>query len=84
MVFNAITPAFIKKLRLAVFFCILALFAAHLASAPAQAAPYSAMVFDAHSGEVMYEHDQHLYRHPASLTKMMTLYMVFDKVKKEE
>ncbi len=82
MVFNAITPVFLKKLRLAVFFCILALFAAHLA--PAQAAPYSAMVFDAHSGEVIYEHDQHLYRHPASLTKMMTLYMVFDKVKKEE
>ncbi|MDP2700097.1 D-alanyl-D-alanine carboxypeptidase [Thalassospira sp.] len=45
---------------------------------PAQARTYAGMVIDADTGNVLYEHlpDQKVY--PASLTKIMTLYMVFD------
>ncbi len=48
----------------------------------AQAAPYAALVMDARTGEVLYEKDADRRLHPASLTKMMTLYLVFDAVEK--
>ena len=44
----------------------------------AQAREYSGIVVDARSGKTLYAHDADEYRYPASLTKMMTLYMVFD------
>lgn len=46
--------------------------------APAAQARYSALVVDPNSGAVLFERNANEYRHPASLTKMMTLYMVFD------
>jgi D-alanyl-D-alanine carboxypeptidase len=46
--------------------------------APVAQARYSALVVEADSGEVLYEQSAYELRHPASLTKMMTLYMVFD------
>lgn len=46
--------------------------------APAGAAPYSALVVDADSERVLYSQAADEQRHPASLTKMMTLYMVFE------
>lgn len=39
--------------------------------------PYSAIVVDAATGEVLMARQADSIRHPASLTKMMTLYMVF-------
>jgi len=42
------------------------------------AAPYSALVVDARTGRALYEENAREFRHPASLTKMMTLYLVFD------
>ncbi len=46
---------------------------------PAQAeARYSALVMDADSGEVLFSRHADTRRYPASLTKMMTLYMVFE------
>ncbi|WP_269085889.1 D-alanyl-D-alanine carboxypeptidase family protein [Palleronia pelagia] len=51
---------------------------------PAQAAPYAAMVIDARSGEVLHARNADTRLHPASLTKMMTLYVVFDAVKRGE
>jgi D-alanyl-D-alanine carboxypeptidase len=47
----------------------------------AQAAPRVAeYVVDARNGAVLHERDAHVKLHPASLTKMMTLYLVFEAV----
>nr|WP_274379269.1 serine hydrolase [Rhodophyticola sp. CCM32] len=51
------------------------------AGAPARAAPYAAMVMDARSGEVLHSRNADTRLHPASLTKMMTLYIVFEAVR---
>lgn len=41
-------------------------------------AKHAAIVVDANTGKVLYGSDADAPRHPASLTKMMTLYMVFE------
>ena len=55
------------------------------ASLPAQAqigsARYSSIVVDATSGEVLEEVNADEPRHPASLTKMMTLYLTFEALR---
>ncbi len=48
------------------------------------AAPYAALVMDARSGEVLHSRNADTRLHPASLTKMMTLYVVFEAVRKGE
>ncbi|WP_204115629.1 D-alanyl-D-alanine carboxypeptidase family protein [Shimia biformata] len=48
------------------------------------AAPYAAMVVDARSGEVLHARNADTRLHPASLTKMMTLYIAFEAVKNGE
>ena len=49
----------------------------------AQAAPkQSAIVIDAFSGKVLYSSHADAKRYPASLTKVMTLYILFEKMKK--
>jgi len=50
----------------------------------AQAAPYAAMVMDARSGEVLHSRNADTRLHPASLTKMMTLYVAFEAVRRGE
>ena len=50
----------------------------------AVAAPYAAMVIDARSGEVLHSRNADTRLHPASLTKMMTLYVVFEAVENGE
>jgi D-alanyl-D-alanine carboxypeptidase len=52
--------------------------------AGAQAAPYAAMVMDARNGEVIFARNHDTRLHPASLTKMMTLYVAFEAVKHGE
>ena len=50
-------------------------------SVPAKAAyipPYAEMVIDARTGRVLYALNPDSLRHPASLTKVMTLYMLFE------
>ncbi|WP_121064640.1 D-alanyl-D-alanine carboxypeptidase family protein [Chachezhania antarctica] len=49
-----------------------------------QAAPYAAMVMDARTGEVLHSRNADAKLHPASLTKMMTLYVTFDAIKRGE
>ncbi|NJD08394.1 MAG: D-alanyl-D-alanine carboxypeptidase [Methylococcaceae bacterium] len=51
---------------------------------PAFAVPYSALVAEAESERALYSRNADELRHPASLTKMMTLYMVFDAVARGE
>lgn len=46
----------------------------------AGAAPYAALVMDARTGEVLHSRNADTKLHPASLTKMMTLYVVFHEV----
>ena len=48
------------------------------------AAPYAAMVMDARSGKVLHAENADTRLHPASLTKMMTLYVVFEAVENGE
>lgn len=48
------------------------------------AAPYAAMVMDARTGEVLHSRNANTRLHPASLTKMMTLYIVFAAVERGE
>ena len=61
-----------------VLFAAMALSGAMLASVPALAAKYAAIVVDARTGEVLHEENADVVTYPASLTKMMTLYLTFD------
>lgn len=45
------------------------------------AAPYAAMVMDARNGEVLHSRNADTRLHPASLTKMMTLYIAFEALR---
>jgi D-alanyl-D-alanine carboxypeptidase len=64
--------------------CALALASAALAPAAANAQglftqpKYAAIVEDANTGEVLYSFRADALRHPASLTKIMTLYLTFE------
>jgi D-alanyl-D-alanine carboxypeptidase len=49
-----------------------------------EAAPYAAMVMDARTGEVLHSRNADTRLHPASLTKMMTLYIAFEAVRNGE
>ena len=58
---------------------LLAAFAWALAQ-PVHAAtpPTASLVMDAHSGKILYSRNADEYRYPASLTKVMTLYLLFE------
>jgi D-alanyl-D-alanine carboxypeptidase len=49
-----------------------------------RAAPYAAMVIDARNGEVLHSENADTRLHPASLTKMMTLYVAFQAIERGE
>ena len=42
--------------------------------------PFSAIVVDAKAGKVLYAVDENELRHPASITKVMTLYLLFEQL----
>ena len=50
----------------------------------ARAAPYADYVIDARTGEVLHQDNAETRLHPASLTKMMTLYIAFEAIKRGE
>lgn len=75
--------AFPKAFGVSLRACICALIVFALAQS-ASAAPYAAMVMDARSGKVLHSRNADTRLHPASLTKMMTLYVVFDAVERGE
>ncbi len=59
-------------------FVWVALLASSLAAAPVYAAPqFAALTVDARNGKILFAQDIDGIRHPASLTKMMTLYLLF-------
>ena len=68
-------------------------FAVLVAAAQADAAPrrkatkpvqdrYAAIVLDARTGEILHEANADAPRHPASITKIMTLYLVFEALER--
>lgn len=46
------------------------------------AAPYAAIVMDARTGETLYSKNADTRLHPASLTKMLTLYIAFEEIRR--
>jgi D-alanyl-D-alanine carboxypeptidase len=44
--------------------------------------PYAAMVVDAKTGRVMHAENEDALRHPASVTKVMTLYLLFEQLER--
>jgi D-alanyl-D-alanine carboxypeptidase len=63
---------------------VLTLIVALGASPAVKAAPYAEMVMDARTGEVLRARNADTRLHPASLTKMMTLYIAFEAVRRGE
>lgn len=55
---------------------------ATLAPASLSAAPFAAYVMDARTGQPIYTQNHDTKLHPASLTKMMTLYMAFTAIER--
>jgi D-alanyl-D-alanine carboxypeptidase len=54
------------------------------ASSPAFAAKYASIVIDAKTGDVLSEYNADTVTYPASLTKMMTLYLTFDALERKQ
>ncbi|MFN3892832.1 MAG: serine hydrolase [Beijerinckiaceae bacterium] len=44
--------------------------------------PYAAMVVDANTGRVLHAANENALRHPASVTKVMTLYLLFEQMER--
>lgn len=65
-------------------FLIAMMLAFAFAPVKSMAAPYAAMVIDARTGEVLHSRNADTRLHPASLTKMMTLYIAFEAVRNGE
>jgi D-alanyl-D-alanine carboxypeptidase len=77
-IFSASFPKGAAKARHLGYFFALALAMSAVAQ-PANAAPkYAGIVVDAKTGKVLYGEDPDGLRYPASLTKMMTLYLTFE------
>ncbi len=66
-------------LIMTVLFCLMA-----FAPIKAVSAPYAAFVVDARTGKVLHSRNADTRLHPASLTKMMTLYIAFEAIKHGE
>ncbi len=56
--------------------------ARHAVAAIHRSPAFSAIVVDANSGRTLYAVDENGLRHPASLTKVMTLYLLFEQLDK--
>jgi D-alanyl-D-alanine carboxypeptidase len=65
-------------------FLFIATAIAAISAMPTRAAPFAAHVMDARTGETLYSKNADTRLHPASLTKMLTLYIVFDAIQRGE
>jgi D-alanyl-D-alanine carboxypeptidase len=69
---------------------VLAVVAGGLIAQPSMATPsapasrYASIVLEAETGAVLYERNADLPRHPASLTKIMTLYLAFEALESKK
>ena len=69
---------------LVAFFTVVALAITPLSAQAKAKEKHAVLLMDADTNAVMYEENGHDKRYPASLTKMMTLYMLFDALRKEQ
>lgn len=69
----------LNTVRVGLFFVVLSAWAG-----ASFAAPYAALVIDARTGEVLHSRNADTRLHPASLTKMMTLYVTFEAIRHGE
>lgn len=67
------------RLIVATLFCLTIFLHGNIVHANSK---YAGLVIDADTGRILYQENATRYRYPASLTKMMTLYMTFDALKK--
>ena len=76
----------VRRIRLARLglYLLTAIWLVVVSSPQSAAAPYAAMVMDARTGEVLHSRNADTRLHPASLTKMMTLYIAFEAVRNGE
>lgn len=76
---------FMLKRFLTKGFLMLAMLSPLFLVSPAQANPrYSSIVIDADTGAVLHESNADASRYPASLTKMMTLYLLFEAMEQRK
>lgn len=71
-----------QSVRNFLFLLALGLIAACSGPQPTGAAPYAAHVMDARTGETLFAENANTKLHPASLTKMMTLYIAFEDIER--
>nr|WP_103332360.1 D-alanyl-D-alanine carboxypeptidase family protein [Pseudotabrizicola formosa] len=66
------------------FVCLVAFIVVAACSSPqpSGAAPYAAIVQDARTGEILHAENADTRLHPASLTKMLTLYITFEEIQR--
>jgi D-alanyl-D-alanine carboxypeptidase len=83
IVLSFVDPASARKVSLRfVLVACLALVSAMVQTSAAHAnSKYAGIVIDANSGKTLYSYKADQRRYPASLTKMMTLYMMFDAMR---
>jgi len=74
----------VRRLRLFAASALLLAALPGAAAAQIGSARYSAVVIDAQTGQTLFGSSATAPRHPASLTKMMTLYLVFEAMRRGE
>jgi len=73
-----------RKVRLLPGACLSVCLSALILAGPAWSSPKATLIMDARTGQVFAEENADLRLHPASLTKMMTLYLAFEAVERGE
>ena len=82
MIGKAMTLRLGQYVRTFVAMAAVSLMAACSGPHEADAAPYAAYVMDARTGDTLYAENADTRLHPASLTKMMTLYIAFEEIER--
>lgn len=74
---------FTKAFNKSIYLCLVAALVFFVFLIPAHA-KYASLVVDVETGRVLHQKNADTLNYPASLTKMMTLYMVFDALKRRK
>jgi len=80
---NDVSSRLGQRVRYGLFLCVFAI-AWAVSPIAVRSAPYAAFVMDARTGEVIHARNADTPLHPASLTKMMTLYIAFQAIERGE
>lgn len=80
--FSVIASLSVRSFRAVATIAAAAVFVIGASTASQAAANDAAIVIDANTGKTLYSSNANARRYPASLTKMMTLYLTFDALSK--